>query len=75
MDGVESFKIPVSYTRYPTTFSVSLFTTLTPKGVVRLSIMDDFKKQYGIGKRFDKYFIAFEPTFAFVKMFNDENIS
>lgn len=39
------------------------------------SIMDDFKKQYGIGKRFDKYFIAFEPTFAFVKMFNDENIS
>lgn len=38
------------------------------------NIIDNFKKQYGIGKRFDEYFIAFEPTFAFIKMFDDENV-
>lgn len=39
------------------------------------NIMEDFKKQYGIGKRFNEYFIAFEPYFAFVKMFDDEIVS
>ena len=34
-------------------------------------IMNDFKKLYGLGKRFGKYFITFEPTFAFVKMFDN----
>lgn len=48
---------------------IAEFYELTANQVT--DIMNDFKKQYGLGKRFDKYFIAFEPTFAFVKMFDD----
>ena len=40
-----------------------------------IDIMNDFKRQYGLGKRFGKYFIAFEPTFAFIKMPDNENVS
>lgn len=33
-------------------------------------IIDDFKKQYGIGKRFDKYFVKFEPNLGFYEIFD-----
>jgi len=55
-----------------TIYEIADFYELTIEEMT--NIMDDFKKQYGIGKRFDKYFIAFEPTFAFVKMFDDEHV-
>lgn len=40
-----------------------------------IDIMNDFKKQYSLGRRFNEYFIAFEPTFAFIKMPDSENVS
>ncbi|MVX63862.1 ImmA/IrrE family metallo-endopeptidase [Clostridium chromiireducens] len=32
-------------------------------------IVKDFRKQYGLGKKFDKYFITFEPNLGFCKIF------
>lgn len=54
-------------------YEISDFYELTTNQIT--TILNDFKKQYGIGKRFDEYFVAFEPTFAFVRMFDNEYVS
>ncbi|EEP53962.1 ImmA/IrrE family metallo-endopeptidase [Clostridium butyricum] len=37
-------------------------------------IINDFKLQYGLGKKFDKYFIIFEPTLGFYEILNENYI-
>lgn len=37
-------------------------------------IIKDFKKQHGIGKKFDKYYVKFEPTLGFYELFNDKYV-
>jgi hypothetical protein len=54
-------------------YDLADFYELTVEEIV--TIMEDFKTQYGIGKRFNEYFITFEPAFAFVKMFDGEIVS
>lgn len=38
------------------------------------TIITDFKNKYGIGKKFDKYFVRFEPSFGFFEVINDNYI-
>ncbi len=54
-------------------YEIADFYELTIEEMI--NIMNDFKRQYGIGRRFNGYFIAFEPTFAFIKMPSNENVS
>jgi len=35
-------------------------------------IIDDFRRQHGIGKKFDKYYVKFEPTLGFYKIFDNK---
>ncbi|MVX63122.1 hypothetical protein GKZ28_05345 [Clostridium chromiireducens] len=39
-----------------------------------LNIIEDFRKQYGIGKKFGKYYIRFEPNLGFSEIFDNEYI-
>lgn len=34
-------------------------------------IIEDFRKQYGVGKRFGNYYVQFEPTFGFYRIFDN----
>ncbi|NFG42113.1 ImmA/IrrE family metallo-endopeptidase [Clostridium botulinum] len=35
-------------------------------------IILDFKNKYGLGKKFDKYFVRFQPSFGFYEIFDDK---
>lgn len=37
-------------------------------------ILIDFKKQYGLGKKFDKYYVTFQPQFGFYESFQDKYV-
>lgn len=54
-------------------YEIAEFYEITEKELNE--IIDDFKKQHGIGKRFDKYYITFEPNLGFYKIFDSENVS
>lgn len=51
-------------------YEIADFYELTTKQLNE--IIDDFKKQHGIGKRFDKYFIQFEPSLGFFEIFDNK---
>lgn len=53
-------------------YDMANFFEITEKEL--LKIIEDFRKQYGIGKKFDKYYIAFEPGLGFSKIFEDKYI-
>lgn len=49
------------------TYEMADFFEITEKEL--FEIIEDFRKQYGIGKKFDTYYIRFEPSFGFYKTF------
>ncbi|MGG7195178.1 ImmA/IrrE family metallo-endopeptidase [Clostridium butyricum] len=51
---------------YYTQQDIADFYGITPKKL--LEIIEDFKKQYGVGKRFDRYFVMFEPRLGFIEI-------
>lgn len=55
---------------YNTPQDIANFYDITLKKL--LEIIEDFKKQYGIGKAFNEYYIMFEPYLGFIEM-NDLN--
>lgn len=54
------------------TYELADFFEITEKELC--DIIDDFRKQYGMGKKFDKYYVMFEPTIGFYEIFGDNYV-
>lgn len=48
-------------------YEMADFFEITEKELIE--IVEDFGKQYGLGKKFDKYYITFQPKLGFYKIF------
>ncbi|MGN2336528.1 ImmA/IrrE family metallo-endopeptidase [Clostridium cagae] len=53
-------------------YEIAEFYDITEKQLN--DIILDFKNKYGIGKKFDKYFVRFEPSFGFYEIFDDKYV-
>jgi chorismate mutase len=53
-------------------YEIAEYLNITEK--VLEEIITDFKKQYGEGKKFDKYYIIFEPNLGFCEIFDNKYI-
>lgn len=55
-----------------TNYEIADFFQITEKEID--DIITDFRKQYGVGKKFDKYYVTFEPTLGFYEIFDNKYI-
>jgi len=53
-------------------YEIAEFYEITEKELNE--IIKDFKKQHGIGKKFDRYYVKFEPTLGFYELFNNKYV-